>query len=76
MFINDLIIEINKLQLGIKISNTNIAILLYADDIALVAENQSNMQKMFDFGDEWCKKWKLSINSSKTQIGLGNLERN
>ena len=68
LFINDLITEINKLQLGIRIGNTNISILAYADDIALVAENEINLQKMFDFVNEWCKKWKLSINSSKTQI--------
>ena len=55
-------------DLLIRIGDTNIAILLYADDIALVAENETNLQKMFDFVNEWCETWKLSINSAKTQI--------
>ena len=67
LFIDALIIEINKLQLGIKIVNTNIV-----DDIALVAENESNLQKIFDFVDEWCKNRNFQLIHQKHK--LGNLD--
>ena len=68
IFIKDLAVELNKLNLGIKIGHTCISILLYADDIALLAENEENLRQMLCFVDQWCKKWKVSINSSKTKI--------
>ena len=42
--------------------------LLYADDIVLIAGSESNLQKMLDHVSEWCKKWQLRINPNKTQI--------
>ena len=46
IFINDLAVELNKLNLGIKIGHTCISILLYADDITLLAENEENLRQM------------------------------
>ena len=68
MFINDLAIEINDLGLGIPVGNSVINILLYADDIVMLAENETNLQKMIDHLQDWCKRWRMMINKSKTQI--------
>ena len=77
IFINDLAVELNKLKLGIKIGNTCISIILYADDVALLAENEENLKKMLCFVDQWCKKWKLGINSSKLKLFIsGNQGKN
>ena len=43
---NDLAIDIKNLGLGIPIGNRKINILLYADDIALLAENECDLQKI------------------------------
>ena len=42
VFVNDLISEVNDMHLGVNLGDENISILLYADDIALVAENEAN----------------------------------
>ena len=44
------------------------SILLYADDIAICAENENDLQQMLTYVHNWCKKWKLKINNSKSKI--------
>ena len=35
----------------------HIYILLYADDIVLVSENEQNLQRMLSHVHKWCCKW-------------------
>jgi hypothetical protein len=50
------------------IDGTNLSILLYADDIPILAPNESNLQCMLNCVNEWCNKWSLSIICSKSNI--------
>jgi hypothetical protein len=69
MFINDLAVEIKRLGKGIRISdNLMISILLYADDIVLLAECEEDLQNMLDQVHSWCRKWRMEVNPTKTQI--------
>ena len=68
IFLNDLAYEIQSLNLGVKFGNLKVSMLLYADDIVLIAGSESNLQKMLDHVSVWCKKWQLRINPNKTQI--------
>ena len=43
IFISDLTENIKELNLGIKIRDINLSILLYADDIADIAENEKDL---------------------------------
>ena len=43
-------------------------ILLYADDIALISESEDSPQRMLDVVNNWCQKWQLNINCTKTEI--------
>ena len=44
------------------------SILLYADDIVLIAPSADHLQKMLNILERWCRKWGMSINAKKTQI--------
>ena len=44
LFINDLAIYIKSLDLGVEIDEEKICLLLYADDIVLLAESSSDLQ--------------------------------
>lgn len=33
-----------------------------------MAENENDLQKMLNCADEWCKRWRLSINSKKKEV--------
>lgn len=67
IFVNDLVSEINDLDLGVPINGTAISILLYADDIALVAESEHDLQTVLDTLHKWCKRWRVLINTEKSK---------
>ncbi|VDI22082.1 Hypothetical predicted protein [Mytilus galloprovincialis] len=61
IYINDLVECINNLQCGIRIGDDLVSILLYADDIALIAPDKDSLQKMLDVVSDWCSQWKLDV---------------
>ena len=69
LFIDDLAEDIKALQCGIDIgNNSQISILLFADDIALITDNEEKMQRMLNCLYNWCSRWRLSLNMDKTKI--------
>ena len=67
IFINDLVCEINDLNLGISMGDRRISLLLYADDIVFTASSEKDLQSMLNKLAEWCKKWRVLINYSKSK---------
>ena len=56
--INDLAETLKRLNIGIKVNGKNICVLLYADDIVLLAENEKDLQTLLN----------QSINQSVVQV--------
>ena len=64
IFINDLANEIKNSNIGVHIDSEDIAgnkdliilnILLYADDIVLLAENEEDLQSLLFIVQMWCE---------------------
>ena len=69
MYINDLEAELDVNGIsGINIGMINISILLYADDIILFGKTPEDLQKSLLVLEEYCTRWKLTVNTSKTKI--------
>lgn len=68
LYVNDLAEEIKALNCGIEMVGDRLALLLYADDIVLIAPSEQSLQLMLDTVHEWCTKWRLTINKDKTKI--------
>ena len=68
IFLNDLAHEINGLNAGVMIGGSCLSILLYADDIVLLAPKPENLQCMLDTISAWCNRWCMQINPQKTQV--------
>ena len=69
LFINDLADDLNASGKGIKLNEyLTIALFLYADDLAIMAESEEDLQVMLSILDRWCKKWRMRVNVSKTKI--------
>ena len=69
MYVNDLEAELTvKGVAGIDIGTINLNILLYADDIILFGKNPDDLQNALNALEDYCKKWKLTVNTSKTKI--------
>ena len=67
IYANSLAEDIKSLGLGIKIGDTLICLLMYADDIVLIAESEKDLQLMLDKLTRWCSKWRMLLNTEKTQ---------
>ena len=51
----------------VKIKNLTLNNLLYADDLVLVSETSSGLQNCLDKLQEYCDKWRLTVNIKKTK---------
>ena len=54
LFINDLAVFLKSLDLGVKVNNEKVCIMLYADDIVLLAETETDLQLLLDALSDWC----------------------
>ena len=68
IYINDLVEKIKSTCSGIPIKDENVCVLMYADDLVILARNERDLQSMLDVIYEWCEKWKIIINSEKSQV--------
>jgi hypothetical protein len=68
LFINGLGEEINKLGLGVKHGRSRVSLLMFADDIVLIAENKEDLEKIMQVTIEYSKKWRFSFNYDKCAV--------
>ena len=63
------IYAIRVLNCGLQFADENsVSILLYADDIVLLSDNEAKMQTMLECLDQWCSNWGLAINFDKSKV--------
>jgi hypothetical protein len=65
LFLNDLH---DELQGGLYIDDVNIRVLLYADDIVIVADEPKSLQTMIMNLEKYCNNWNMSVNMNKSKI--------
>ena len=68
LYINDLAQDIKNLGCGIDLEIGQLSLLLYADDVVLIAPSEASLQRMLDVLNDWCRKWRLVINRDKTKV--------
>ena len=68
LYINDLALKVNAVGEGTDIGGEKVCILLYADDIVLLSDNENGLQSMLDVLSVWCKANEMSVNSQKSNI--------
>ena len=61
-YINDLIIKINSLDIGIENDGGKVGILAYADDVVLFAENERELQLLMNELNIWYDNNRLEVN--------------
>ena len=57
---------------GIRVGNIRISHLLFADDLILVSETSSGLQKLIVGLQEYSKQWHMEVNLSKMRISTFN----
>src|SRR5579871_3292516 len=66
IFLDDLIEEIRKVCPGYRVTiGTRVAVLLFADDLVIMANTQRELQAALDVLSEYCRTWRLQVNLKK-----------
>ncbi|RMZ98410.1 RNA-directed DNA polymerase from mobile element jockey-like [Brachionus plicatilis] len=68
IYLEDLVNSIDQLNLGVKVGKMLINIVLYADDILLMAESSDDLQTLANTTMEFGEKWQIKYNPSKTVL--------
>lgn len=68
IYINDLVHEMKHLDIGVDIDGEKVCILLYADDVILIADSEGELQTLLDCLYRWCERNCLKINQEKSKI--------
>ena len=68
LFINDLAKYLKSLNIGVSFGDEKICILLYADDIVLLAETANDLQVLLDALHDWYCTNDMNISSMKIYI--------
>ena len=67
-YINDMAMVIMDKCKGVKVGNESVSILMYADDVALIAETEKDLQAMLNVLHKWCQTWDVMVNTDKSQV--------
>ena len=68
IYINDLALYLKSMDIGIDIGEEKICILMYADDIVLLTDNEKDLQTLLNALNDWCKNNDMSINVTKSNV--------
>ena len=68
LFVSDLNEVYSDTHMGINIVDTIIDMLMFADDTVIFSETKEGLQKSLDKLWNYCTKWGLTVNTSKTKV--------
>ena len=67
-FVDELIVSLGALGVGVQVGHKLIDGLLYADDVVLLAESPEALQAMITKVDEFSRKWRMELNLKKSEV--------
>lgn len=68
IYVDSLLQDIKASGLGVQFGDELISALMYADDLTIMASTEEDLQTMINVVHEWCLKWRLQVNVSKTNV--------
>ena len=72
LYINDLPKIFDDSCEPVQLNDISINCLMYADDVVLLSKTSEGLQNCLDKLGDYCKKWKLSVNTNKTKVLIFN----
>ena len=72
LFIADLVDIFDDSCDPVSLNNKCISCLCYADDLVIMSESARGLQNSLDKLSDYCNKWNLTVNISKTQVVIFN----
>ena len=65
LYSNDLLKLLNEANNGIKLGNTTVPAIAFADDLTIIAKNKYAMQDLLNIVFEYSSTWRLDFNPAK-----------
>ena len=65
VFINGLLLQLNVIEVGLKVGETTYTSFAYADGITVFSSTVSGLQKLIDLCEEYSRAWRLNFISQK-----------
>ena len=60
--------KVKESGLGVKIGGVTLSVLLFADDMVLVGNNEVELGNLVNKVKQYCDKWQLEVNVNKTKV--------
>ena len=67
LYVDDLVDILTSMGVGCHLKETFLSILLYADDMALLAPSLKGLQMLLTATEQYCKAWDIMLNAKKTK---------
>ena len=61
LFVNELLVALEKSGLGVKIGSVYCSAPMYADDLALIVSSAEELQAMMDVVSQYATKWNVIL---------------
>jgi sorting nexin-29 len=74
IFINGIVERVKSRGGGARVGDQKISILLFADNMVLLAESEEELKDLMAAVEEYCKEWHLEVNVDKTKVMVTSKE--
>ena len=68
LFINNLVEAIKSLDVGDETDQEKVSVLMYADDVVLIAETDIDLQMLLNTLLGWCRNNRITANEAKSKV--------
>jgi hypothetical protein len=68
VFIDGVVEELRRRRLGVEEAGVWVGIVLYADDMALLARSREELEAMMAVVVEYSRRWRFGLNAGKTKV--------
>jgi hypothetical protein len=68
LVVNPLATLLKSKGFGVKLGGIQLACLLYADDLVLIADSKEQLQEMMNTTTEFLQQWRFIVSARKTQV--------
>lgn len=75
IFIDGLAAALRETGVGLNLGDSTLVDLLFADDVALLSDTVEGLQTLINVVDNYCRKWRLILNTGKTKVVVFNPSR-
>ena len=67
IYVDDLVEILTSFGIGCHLRQTFLSILLYAEDMSLLAQSLKGLQILLSATENYCKEWDILLNAKKTK---------